>query len=335
MPATTRSATVATADELAAAAGITTDTGYQLVDRYGVTYTGTPAHLTLAALARADLTPGLYRDERSLRAAVRASARWLALWFTSPYVAPEHATTFAELSPRRVCELVTHVVNRSHDALSQIGPSSLLFYTAYLTSGAVDDPESSFPNVVDNPYRSLKPDLDDGLRLDITATAPDGTDEVKIRMKVEARESISWDFVTAIPVPVDEINDLLMEPNWAPGRWLDDNSDFIFPHLDYCNSSSEHGIDIDARVVPPDTPRTYPDLEEPSEPAEPASRADVAVYFVGSDQDTAVSTSPFLDLGEATTIANAHGHQVFTAEVSITAVQLQTAGPVTTAAKPL
>jgi hypothetical protein len=322
---TTRTGRIATAHELADAAGITAGDGpgFTLVDRYGVTYTGTPSHLALVALVRADLTPELYRDDRNLQTAVRSAASRIALWFTCEHVDPDDAAAFATLSPKRVCELVAHVVNRGHDeALSQVGPESLRFYTGYLVSGAVEDPESNFPNVVDKPFRSLSRAFDDRLRLDITATAPDGAGEVLVRMDIEASEAIRWNFVAAVPVPADELNDLLMGPSWSLSSWLDDNRDLIDDHLEYSMSGSDQGIDTDARLAAPNAQLTYPGL---AEPAEPAPCADVALYFVGPDRDTAVTRSPFLDRAEATTVADALGHQVFTTAADIAAAYLREA----------
>lgn len=323
--ATTRTGRIATARELADAAGITAADGrdFELVDQYGVTYTGTPSHLALVALGRPDLSPQLYRDDRTLRDAVRTAASRIALWFTCEHVDPDHAAAFAALAPARVCVMVAHLVNRSHDdALSQVGPESLRFYTAYLISDAVDDPEARFPNVVDKPYRSLSQVFDDRLRLDITATAPDGADEVRLRLDIEASEAIRWDFVAAVPVPTDELNDLLMGPSWALNSWLDDNLELIDDHLDYSTSWSDQGIDTDVRLAAPNAQLTYPGLDEP---AEPAPCADVALYFVGPDRDTAVTTAPFLDRAEATTAADALGHQVFTTAADVSAAALRDA----------
>jgi hypothetical protein len=318
---TTRTGRIATARELADAITADEGPGFQLVDRYGVTYTGTPSHLALVALARPDLTPQLYRDDRALQDAVRTAASRIGLWFTCEHVDPDHAAAFAVLTPSRACELVAHVVNRGHEsALSEVGPESLRFYTAYLISDAVDDPEARFPNVVDKPRRGLTSVLDDRIPLDITATAPDGADEVYLRLDIEASEEISWDFVAAVPVPIAKLNDLLMDPSWALSSWLDENRELIDDHLDYSMSWTDQGIDTTVRLAEPNARLTYPDL---AEPAEPAPRADVALYFVGPDRDTAVTTAPFLDCTEATTVADALGHQVFTTAADIAAAALR------------
>ncbi|ASR39986.1 hypothetical protein BAY61_32415 (plasmid) [Prauserella marina] len=325
---TTRSGRTATGRELAdivvpllrpAAGG----DGVELVDQYGVTYTGTPSHLALAALIRPDLTAALYRDDRDLRAAVRTAASRIGLWFTCEHVAPAHAAAFAALTPARACELIAHVVNRGHErALAEVGPESLRFYTAYLISDAVDDPESRFPNVVDKPHRELTSVIDDRIPLDVTAAAPGGADEVYLRLDIEASEEISWDFVAAVPVPIAELNDLLMGPEWALSSWLDDNRELIDDHLAYSMSWTNKGIDTTVRLAEPNARLTYPGM---AEPAEPAPRADVALYFVGPDRDTAVSTAPFLDRVEATTVADALGHQVFTTAADIAATALRDA----------
>lgn len=326
--ATTRTGRIATARELADTVVPLLHTaadgdGFELVDQYGVTYTGTPSHLALAALIRPDLTPQLYRDDRDLRAAVRVAASRIGLWFTCDYVDPGHAAAFAALTPSRACELVAHVVNRGHEcALSEVGPESLRFYTAYLIGDAVDDPDAQFPNVVDKPRRGLTSVVDDRIPLDITATAPGGADEVYLRLDIEASEEISWDFVAAVPVPIAELNDLLMGPDWALSSWLDDNRELIDDHLDYAMSQTDQGIETTVRLADPNTRLTYPEL---AEPAEPAPSADVALYFVGPDRDTAVTSAPFLDRGEAATVADALGHQVFTTAAAIAAAALRDA----------
>ncbi|WP_034271086.1 hypothetical protein [Haloechinothrix halophila] len=325
---TTRTGRIATARELADTVVPLLHTaadgrGFQLIDQYGVTYTGKPSHLALAALIRTDLTPQLYRDDRTLQDAVRTAASRIGLWFTCDHVDPGHAAAFAALSPARVCELVAHVVNCGHEsALVEVGPESLRFYTAYLISDAVDDPEAHFPNVVDKPRRGLTSVFDDRIPLDITATAPDGADEVRLRLDIEANEEIRWDFVAAVPVPIAKLNDLLMGPSWALSSWLDDNRELIDDHLDYSMSWSDQGIDTDVRLAGPAAQLTYPELDEP---AEPAPRADVALYFVGPDRDTAVTSAPFLDRTEATTVADALGHQVFTTAADIAAAALRDA----------
>ncbi len=244
------------ADEIAAAAGITADTGtsYQLVDRYGVTYRGTPSHLAINALIRPDLTPGLFPDDNVLQAAVRSAAHRLGVWFTCPHTDPDHAAAFAALPPQRVCVLIAHLANHGcADALEQVGPASLSAYTAYLTSNAVDDPEISLPTLADNSYQTLSRSVwDDGLLLDVRPTTADGADTVAVRMSIDAGETISWTFVTDAPVPVAQLNDLIREPRIAGmtvGGWLEDNRALIDEHLSYDASSSDTGVDVTAHVV--------------------------------------------------------------------------------------
>lgn len=325
---TTRNGRLATPHELAAAAGITTTTGpnYQLIDRYGVTYTGTASHLALNVVARADLTPELYRDAPFLQAAVRATARRLALWFTCPYVDEAHAAAFATLTPYRVCELIVHVCNHGHrEALSQVGPTSLRFYTAYLLSDAVDDPEQDFPTVVDKPHRMLSPGSDGRLDLNIQATAPDGAHTVDVRMDIDATETFSWSFVADVPVPTNEVNALLWDANSKLSSWLEARIELIDNHLvESSVGLPKKGITTSARLAMPGTPLTHSALAEPTTPT---PRTDVVLFFVGPDRDAAVTSRPFLDCTEATMVAKALGHQFFTTTASAT--ELNPAGPTT------
>lgn len=109
-----------------AAIGIdaTTGTRYQFTDAYRVTYTGTPAHLALSALARPDMTADLYPRQPFIAEGLRAAASTLIDWFTSPHVVPRHAAEFAALSPMRVCELVIYLYENVAIAdLKKIGPA--------------------------------------------------------------------------------------------------------------------------------------------------------------------------------------------------------------------
>ncbi|GGM67619.1 hypothetical protein GCM10012275_42730 [Longimycelium tulufanense] len=311
-----------TADALAAAAGITDTTdgpGYQLRDPYGVTYTGTPGHLVLAALARRDLTPDLYRAHDLTAERVRDSARLLAEWFTCDHIPVTHAAAFAALPPRRVCELVAHVASHSDPhALGCVGPESLPIHTGYLTGAGVNDPHQPYPAVIDHPYRALS-GSDEPPRLDVWAAAPHGVDEVMVPVEIEAHEEISWEFTAPIPVPVDELNALLMDGGpYAIEDYVDEHRFLVDEYLTYTTSRSEDGISVTARLLSPGARLDYPD-------GRPAPVREVTLYFVGPDPTTAAAGPPLLDRAAADATATSRGHQVFAVAHGLSARELRTA----------
>ncbi|WNV83126.1 hypothetical protein [Umezawaea sp. Da 62-37] len=241
--------------QIGAAVGIaaTTSPDYQFTDAYGVTYTGTPSHLALSALARRDLTGGIYPDQPAVAPAIRATARTLIDWFTSPHTDPRHAAEFAALPPLRVCELVVYLcLHGDADALNQVVPESLRHYTDHLLHDPVPDHDHPLPRLIDQPYRSLNStETRLGTRLHITATTPDDAAQVAVPMTVEAGESISWEFTAAIPVPVEDLNGLLLDQDYSLGDYLEDNRELIEAHLDYSDSQNVHGLDITGRLAHP------------------------------------------------------------------------------------
>lgn len=298
--------------EPAAAVGITVtaDGDYQLRDAYGVTYTGSGAHLTLSALARRDLTTRLYRDDPSARARVQASARRLLDWFTSPYVDPEHADTFAALPPTRVCELVAYLASHGQaDALDHVGPESLRYYTHHLLHDPIPSPEHPMPRLIDKPYRSLEGGADNPRHpLRITATTADGGDEVMVKLDISASEEISWEFVASIPIPCDELNELLMDPDWRLDDYVSDNRDLIDEYLIYGDSQTQDGVSVNATLAGPGTPLTYEET--------PALLVGVELYFVGPDRDTALATAPYTSRDQAHQAARGED-RIFTAGVQV------------------
>jgi hypothetical protein len=305
--------------ELAAAAGITATTGgdYQLRDAYGVTYTGSGAHLTLSALARRDLTKRLYRADPSARAGVRASARRLLDWFTSPYVDPEHAAAFAALSPMRTCELVAYVASHARgDGLDHVGPESLRYYTGHLLDDPVPSLEHPMPRLIDKPYRSLDGGDNPRHPLQITATAADGGDEVMVTLDIEAHEEISWEFVAAIPIPVGELNELLMDPDYQLDDYLSDNRDLIDEYLVYRDSQTQEGVSVTATLASPRAALTYNQS--------PEQLIGVELFFVGPDRDTALTTAPYTSRDQAQQ-ATGGEDRIFTAGVQVDADNLRLA----------
>ncbi|SDD55848.1 hypothetical protein [Actinokineospora iranica] len=116
-------------------------------------------------------------------------------------------------------------------------------------------------------------------RLRITATGPDDGGVVEIPVRVDAEESFSWSFTKRIPVPVDELTDLLIRPDGRISDFLVDYRDHIDPYLDH---TPEHswGVVVTGQLADPGT-RTVDD-----EPDNAPSQ--VALFFVGPDQATAL-----------------------------------------------
>lgn len=296
----------AIASWLADAINVTDDSSsdYQLTDAYGVTYTGAPAHLALLALARRDLSPSLSADHPNYNKGFRRAAHTLIDWFTSPHTDPQHVAEFAALPPMRVCELVSYLFLRGHAMLDKVGPESLTHYTDHLLHHQVPDTDHPMPTVVDSSPRSLLSADDSlGVRLQITATASDGADEVAVPMEITASEDIFWEFTAAIPVPVAELNDLLL--NLDIGDYLGGNRDLIEHHLIYRDSHTEQGLHVEARLA-----RQGSAVDITGETVE------VDLFFVGADQASALQTAPFGSRGLAAQHA-ADGDQIFVIEVEI------------------
>lgn len=304
--------------QVGAAVGITADTGadYRFTDAYGVTYTGTAAHLALSALARRDLTGGIYPDQPAVAVGIRATARTLIDWFTSPHTNPRHAAEFAALPPLRVCELVVYLcLHGDADALDKVGPESLRHYTNHLLHDPVPSAQHPLPRLIDQPYQSLDgTGANPRTPLRVTATAPDGGEEVVVPMRINASEDISWQFTAPIPVPVDELNALLLNRDYFTGEYLSDHLELVDDYLTYRASDTEHGIHITGQLVNP----TATALD--TAPAQPTR---VELFFAGPDRDAALQTTPFSSrrLAEKAAVT---GDRVFTVKAKVDAYDVHT-----------
>ncbi|GAB3162132.1 hypothetical protein [Amycolatopsis sp. cg9] len=304
--------------QVAAAIGVTADTGYQFTDAYGVTYTGTPAHLALSALARRDLTGEIYPDQPAVAPGIRATALTLIDWITSPYVDPEHAAEFAALPAMRVVELVVYLcLHGDAGALAKVGPESLRYYTSHLLHDPVPSAEYPMPRLIDQPCRSLDgTDARPRTRLQVTATARDGADDVAVPMEIQASEDIYWELTVAIPVSVDELNELLMDPDYFAGEYLADNRELIEDYLDYRDSQTEHGLDVTGRLAHPRDLALAECLG--ADPQPPAAPVEIELFFAGPNRDAALATAPFGSRGLAELSADP-GDQIFAVAVAVSA----------------
>ncbi|GAA1308992.1 hypothetical protein [Saccharothrix xinjiangensis] len=297
--------------QVGASVGITAATGadYRFTDAYGVTYTGTAAHLALSALARCDLTSGIYPDQPAVAVGIRAAARTLIDWITSPHTDPEHAAEFAALSPLRVCELVVYLcLHGDADVLCQVGPASLRHYTDHLLHDPVPNAEHPLPRLVDGPHRSLHgPGARPGTRLQVTATAGDEADEVAVPMRIHASEDVHWRFTAAIPVPADRLNELLLNPDYLTGGYLSDNRELIDDYLACVAGDTSEGLHVIGRLADP----TAVVLD--TAPARPTR---VNLFFIGPDRDTALETAPFGSRGLAERFAEA-GDRIFSVGIEV------------------
>ncbi|RAS59484.1 hypothetical protein C8D87_11496 [Lentzea atacamensis] len=270
--------------QIAAAIGITADTGtdYQLTDAYGVTYTGAPAHLALVALARRDLSRNLC-SAPGVPSAIRAAARLLIDWFTSEHTDPLHAAEFAALPPMRVCELVDYlVVHGNPSALSKVGPEALRAYTGHLLDDDVPSTEHPMPQLVDAAHRSLANPDSRWARLQVTATAPSGAETVAVPMELQASEEIYWQFTAAIPVPVADLNALLLDPDWSIEDYLHDHRELLDQYLTYRDSQTEQPLEIHGRLARPNAA-----IDAVAAPMK------AELFFVGPDRDAALRTAPY------------------------------------------
>jgi hypothetical protein len=100
---------------------------------------------------------------------------------------------------------------------------------------------------------------------------------------VDLEDAIYWQFVAAIPIPVDELNVLLMDPDYGLDDYLSDNRELIDEYLVYRDSQTEDGISVKAVLAKPTTPLTY-------DPAL-ASPVPLELFFVGPDRETALSSA--------------------------------------------
>ncbi|MEU7477050.1 hypothetical protein AB0A63_13770 [Lentzea sp. NPDC042327] len=312
---TTAQDDLVTAETCAAALGITKDTGreYWFTDQYGVTYRGLASHVTLAALAHSDFTQDAFPQLNGRP--LQRTARWVITLFTSRHTDPQHAARFAALSPWQVCELVAYLWRHRDDAaMHKIGPATLHLYTGHLLDH--DGDPSALPDVVD---RSPQPSLAQEncnlfARLQVTATARDGADDVPVPMLVEVTEKVSWRVKTAIPLAVEDLARLLVGSGFSVSEYLDRNAHLIEGFLRYELADSE-GQDVNAWRL---TTRREHALSSP--PPEPVQ---VRLYFVGPDRATALETVPFSTRALAA-CAVVEGDEVFETTVEVNHDQVRT-----------
>lgn len=316
MPIENTSPTTLHPAELAAAVGVTaTSPTFEFRDVYGVTYTGSAAHLALSALARRDSTARLYRRDPVARGAVRVTAAQLIDWFTSPYVDAGHAAEFAALTPMRVCELVAYLASQRGVDLLHVGPESLRYYTDHLLHDPVPSVEHPLPRLIDKPSRSLEGgEGNPRHRLQVVAAAADGQDEVLVKLDIEAHETISWDVVAAIPIPLAEINALLMAPDYLLGDYLSDNRELIDEYLVYRDSRAHEPVTVNATLASPTAALTYDQALK--------QRVGLELYFVGPDRDTALATTPYTRRTQAEQAATSED-RIFTTGVEVDADTLR------------
>lgn len=306
---------------IATAVGITadTDSDYQFTDAYGVTYTGAPAHLALSALARPDRGGDIYPDYPAVAPSIRATAALLVDWFVSPYTDPQHAAEFAALPPMRVCELVVYLcLHGDADALSRVGPESVRYYTGHLLHDPVPSTDHPLPRLIDQTYRSLSAtDTESLIPLQVTAATRDGATHVTVPMKIDVTEDIYWELTVAVPVPVDELNELLMDPDYLTGDYLADRRELIDEHLVYADSLTQQGIEVTGKLTDPrDTALTKP-LDQAPEPAATSASVNVDLFFVGPNRDAALATAPFNSRSFAEKLANP-ADRIFTVGITVT-----------------
>jgi hypothetical protein len=290
-----------TDDHLLAALGeeVNNPDGFRFTDRYQVTYSGTGSHVTLAALLRKDITPDVGGTQDTTRA-VRIAASFIAHWFNCEHTPAEDAQQFTELSPQQVCRMVGYLASHaSPENMGLVGPASLALYTRHLLTVLVEGNEAeAMPRVVDSPRHWLGDPRD----LDITATAPDGKDLIRLHVDVKAREDLGWDFTTAIEFPVACMHDL-MAGGLDLGSFLSEERDLIEHHLDYGSSWSNNGLEVTAKLL--DTPAP-PDRE-------PVPGVWVTLHYAGRDREEALSGQPFLSHEQAEACVNGlDGYQLFT-----------------------
>jgi hypothetical protein len=309
MPSANITRMIINAIDVAAAVGITATTGadYRLTDTFGITYTGTPAHLALSALARPDLTSWPDHVDHDTRTSVRRAAHTFIDWFTSPHVDPGHADEFAALTPTRVCELVAYLTGADNPTdLNVVGPQSLHACTEHLLHHSVPNSDRPFPRLTDVARQSLGT-VESQHRLQVTASAGGGTDEVRVMLDIEAGRRIFWEFTASIPIPVAELDVLLRDPDYLLGVYLSDHRELVDRYLTYRNAGSVDGIGVDATLAAPGASPTY---------TQTPTTIPMELFFVGADRNSALSGAAFTRREPAERAAAA-GEQVYVAAVDV------------------
>jgi hypothetical protein len=297
---------------MAAAIGIPDDNSahYELTDNYGVTYIGAASHLALMALMRADLSRALDASRTVRAQKIRGLARILLDWFTSPWTPGVHAVEFTWLSARQVCELVVYLLRQPEaSVLTRVGSETVRLFTNHLLHDAVPDPERPLPPIADLRRRPLFCDDGSGIadRLKVTAVAPGGNDTVRVNMNIKASETLNWTFTTGIEVSLDELIDMLVDPDNRVDDVLEGSRAQFEAYLDY-DLADVTDIDFSGELGQPGAILD----------AAPSDTVAVAVelFFVGTDRATALSTKSFSSRALAEAAAGT-GDQIFRTRIAV------------------
>lgn len=303
---------------MATAIGVPDDTAadYELTDDYGVTYTGAASHLALMALMRADLSRALDASHAVPAQKIRGLARILLDWFTSPWTPGVHAGEFTWLSARRVCELIAYLLRQPQaSALTRVGADTVRFFTDHLLQHeAVPDPERPLPPVADLIRRPLFSDGSRSVadRLRVNAVAPGGAETVRVNMDVQATETLTWTFTAGIEVALNELIDLLVDPDTQVDRVLEGSREEFEAHMDYDLADIAH-VDFSGELARPDAIADA----APSDTVE----VDVELFFVGTDRANALSTRSFGTRALAEAAART-GDQIFRTRIAVDAAKV-------------
>lgn len=259
-------------------------------DRYGITYSGSSAHITLTVLLRKDVSlfAGNETENELARSAVRWAAALLVEWFTNEDTPERDAAELACLPSGGVARIVAYVATHGRrEHLERVGPQTLATYTRHLLDFAHAEEDAAvpkLPQVVD----SNGPWLGKARGLPIAVIGPQGQDTVVVHVDVGAYEAISWRFSTGVEFPVEKVNAVLCG-ELDLGRYLEDNRELIVDHLAYANSRPDDGLNVEATLLssPPSAPEEPAAEQAPAggevSPGEPDSAlaAVVAEHYAG------------------------------------------------------
>lgn len=277
----------------------------RFTDWYGITYTGAPAHVVLAAFERPDITT-LDGFGDKLRTTVREITALLGFWFNNADTPEEHVRVFAGLPAVRVCRVLAYLLNHGiRPVLNYVTRSGLPMLTEHLLEIAdldEDPTRGSFPTMP--PIGSEWPG--DRRPFAVTARAADGEDYVTVHARVDASETISWRFRTGVEVPVGLVHDVLTGRDTL-GTYLEQNRDVIEDHLRYEDSQLDEGLYVTAELMDGPPPAGKRDDERP-----------VRLYYIGTDRENAATGDPFVDRAEAeAALRGLDGYRVFTTTVRV------------------
>lgn len=275
------------------------DYGFQFTDRYGVTYHGPEGHVTLAALARPDITP--FGDlPPHLVESLRDAVRLVTYWISNPATPMKHVHAWRTVTRWDVCRAVVYArLHYSGSRDTGVGKVTLPLHLDNLLAVAAGHGEAAPPPAVADRNGTW---LGEQQPLPITALAADGGSEVDLRLHVQADERISWDFTTTVSFPTERMHELATG-DLTLADYLPDNRELIEHHLEYGASYLDDGLNVRAEILGVSALTESEPQQSVEEPVEEPRRVTVTLFYVGTSREQALTTEPWLDPDAARALA--------------------------------